>query len=411
MTGFTQRKEQNSAVATDQYVFLTKFTRDTFSKIDFDRLSPIQIMDFFPHYFNMTKGYDMKQINLGVAYAKMESFVVADYDSFISSLPEVNDEEKPEIENTFSSHTSTKYFSNTKQNSYVNDSPRETFDKSTLFLSKIYDYIDRLSKDAGVNKHAENMNGVRITMTSGNFTGDGNTNTYRGKLFFCSIADLYRCLEQMHIDMNSFSSSVYALMRYALKVFMHEDIKHYNMLPLYEQVYHSLITMLKPMEKTFPKYDHVFLLAEVLCDYEKDMSWYNQYLSLIGQYIDIVKGSVQSSAIQRKNIDDFVCQLNRKGINVSLTTPTSSFDVGIDNDVDMQHLDPLFEDAARLIVLNQSGSTSLIQRKFAIGYNRAGRLMDQLEHAGIVGAAFGSKPREVLISDENTLNNLLVNLK
>ena len=76
-------------------------------------------------------------------------------------------------------------------------------------------------------------------------------------------------------------------------------------------------------------------------------------------------------------------------------------------DVDMQHLDPMFEDAARLIVREQSGSTSLIQRKFAIGYNRAGRLMDQLEKAGIVGAAHGSKPREVLITDENSLENLL----
>ena len=80
---------------------------------------------------------------------------------------------------------------------------------------------------------------------------------------------------------------------------------------------------------------------------------------------------------------------------------------GESRDVDMQHLDPMFEDAARLIVREQSGSTSLIQRKFAIGYNRAGRMMDQLEKAGIVGAAHGSKPREVLIMDENSLENLL----
>ena len=76
-------------------------------------------------------------------------------------------------------------------------------------------------------------------------------------------------------------------------------------------------------------------------------------------------------------------------------------------DVDMQHLDPMFEDAAKLIVVNQSGSTSLIQRKFAIGYNRAGRLMDQLEMAGVVGPAHGAKPREVLIQDEMSLENLL----
>ena len=80
-------------------------------------------------------------------------------------------------------------------------------------------------------------------------------------------------------------------------------------------------------------------------------------------------------------------------------------------EVDMNRLDPMFEDAARLIVLNQSGSTSLIQRKFSIGYNRAGRLMDQLEKAGVVGAAMGSKPREVLIQDEVSLNNLLSSIR
>lgn len=79
-------------------------------------------------------------------------------------------------------------------------------------------------------------------------------------------------------------------------------------------------------------------------------------------------------------------------------------------DVDMGRLDPLFEDAARLIVIHQQGSTSLIQRKFAIGYNRAGRLMDQLEKAGIVGPAQGSKPREVCCMDETDLEMRLSNL-
>ena len=79
--------------------------------------------------------------------------------------------------------------------------------------------------------------------------------------------------------------------------------------------------------------------------------------------------------------------------------------------VDMTHLDPLFEDAARIIVANQQGSTSMIQRKFSIGYNRAGRLMDQLEKAGIVGAAQGSKPREVLCVDETDLEMKLNNMR
>ena len=84
---------------------------------------------------------------------------------------------------------------------------------------------------------------------------------------------------------------------------------------------------------------------------------------------------------------------------------------GSSADVDMNHLDPLFEEAARLLIYHQQGSTSLIQRKFSIGYNRAGRIMDQLERAGIVGPANGSKAREVLCMDENDLAMRMSNLK
>ena len=80
-------------------------------------------------------------------------------------------------------------------------------------------------------------------------------------------------------------------------------------------------------------------------------------------------------------------------------------------DVDLNHLDPMFDEAARLIVVHQQGSTSLIQRKFAIGYNRAGRIMDQLEKAGIVGPTRGAKPREVLCADEIALEQKLTGLK
>ena len=78
---------------------------------------------------------------------------------------------------------------------------------------------------------------------------------------------------------------------------------------------------------------------------------------------------------------------------------------------DVGSLDPFFEEAAHAVVLSQQGSTSMIQRRFSIGYNRAGRLMDQLEQVGVVGAAQGSKPREVLIQDENQLNSLLLKLR
>jgi S-DNA-T family DNA segregation ATPase FtsK/SpoIIIE len=76
-------------------------------------------------------------------------------------------------------------------------------------------------------------------------------------------------------------------------------------------------------------------------------------------------------------------------------------------EVDLNNRDELFDDAARIVVINQMGSTSMIQRKFSIGYNRAGRIMDQLEAAGVVGGSEGSKARQVLIQDEYTLEQLL----
>jgi hypothetical protein len=74
---------------------------------------------------------------------------------------------------------------------------------------------------------------------------------------------------------------------------------------------------------------------------------------------------------------------------------------------DLNNKDEMFEDCARVVVMNQIGSTSMIQRKFSIGYNRAGRIMDQLEAAGIVGPSEGSKARQVLLQDEYSLENLL----
>jgi len=84
---------------------------------------------------------------------------------------------------------------------------------------------------------------------------------------------------------------------------------------------------------------------------------------------------------------------------------------GIDSSsVDMTKRDPLFEEAAHLIVANQQGSTSLIQRKFSIGYNRAGRIVDQLEVAGIIGPFEGSKARQVLVMDSMHLEQILKHL-
>ena len=103
---------------------------------------------------------------------------------------------------------------------------------------------------------------------------------------------------------------------------------------------------------------------------------------------------------------------NQRGYSSAMILPEfkGDDDGGGKEDFDPDERDALFEEAARLIVQTQQGSTSLIQRKLKLGYNRAGRLIDQLEQAGIVGPFEGAKARKVLIPDEVSLNEFLKNL-
>ncbi len=310
--GYTQRKEDNSAVATDQYVFVINFDRDTFSKIDFRRLSAVQILDFFQHHINLSKSFVMKEIDLSNAFDKMEAFNVADYDEFIKSLPKEEAHSRPAASSSRNQATPAPSQSS-QRGAYVDDAPIETFEKGSRFMNKMYSFIDRLSKNPDINRHADNLNGVRITTTGGGFSGDGNTSTYRGKLFFCSIVDLYRCLVKSQVNTDNLTTPNYPLARYGLKIFGQLDFQHYS-IGMVEKPYRSFIDMLKPMDTGIPTPPHEFLLAEVLCDYEKDLSWYREYLELIGEFLDVVKASGHSNTLFRLRIDMFIRQLQSKGI-------------------------------------------------------------------------------------------------
>ncbi|MGP1514651.1 MAG: DNA translocase FtsK 4TM domain-containing protein [Bacteroidales bacterium] len=113
-----------------------------------------------------------------------------------------------------------------------------------------------------------------------------------------------------------------------------------------------------------------------------------------------------------ENIADFIAE--QQGFGECFLLPEikedMEEDIGEKKNLDDGKLDPLFEDAARLIVMIQQGSTSMLQRKLALGYNRAGRVMDQLESAGIVGPFRGSKARDVLVSSEEELIEILNNV-
>lgn len=144
-----------------------------------------------------------------------------------------------------------------------------------------------------------------------------------------------------------------------------------------------------------------------------DMSGANQLIGrgdmLFSQGSDLVR--IQCAFVDTPEVEEITQYIGKQqGYSHAFELPEYVGDGGGDDkvgSVDLSDKDPLFEEAARLIVVHQQGSTSLIQRKFSIGYNRAGRLMDQLEAAGIVGGTQGSKPREVLIMDEYSLEQKL----
>ncbi len=131
-------------------------------------------------------------------------------------------------------------------------------------------------------------------------------------------------------------------------------------------------------------------------------------LSMGSDLVRIQCAFVDTPEVER--VCDFIGQ--QRGYDTAYQLPeyVSDDEEGV-SDFDFSERDPMFEEAARLIVTHQQGSTSLIQRKLKLGYNRAGRLIDQLESAGIVGPFEGSKAREVLILDEYSLEQKLNSLK
>jgi S-DNA-T family DNA segregation ATPase FtsK/SpoIIIE len=121
---------------------------------------------------------------------------------------------------------------------------------------------------------------------------------------------------------------------------------------------------------------------------------------------------VQCAFVDTPEVDrvtDFI--RSQPGYPAAHELPEYADEKSADKQIDMRDLDPMFEESAKLVVINQNGSTSLIQRKLSLGYNRAGRIMDQLQAAGIVGPPDGSKPRQVLITDLLSLDAILTAFK
>ncbi len=124
---------------------------------------------------------------------------------------------------------------------------------------------------------------------------------------------------------------------------------------------------------------------------------------------DLVR--IQCAFVDTPEVEEITDYIGKqKGYSSAMELPEYEAESAEQKEINMDDRDELFDDAARVVVDHQQGSTSLIQRKLKLGYNRAGRIIDQLEAAGIVGPFEGSKAREVRISDLNYLEQFLKNL-
>ncbi|MDR3246694.1 MAG: DNA translocase FtsK [Prevotellaceae bacterium] len=145
-----------------------------------------------------------------------------------------------------------------------------------------------------------------------------------------------------------------------------------------------------------------------------DASGANQLIGrgdmLVSTGADLIR--VQCAFVDTPEVDritDFI--RTQPGYGEAYDLPEYVDEKSAEKQIDMKNLDSMFEEAAKVIVTNQIGSTSMIQRKLSLGYNRSGRIMDQLQAAGIVGPAEGSKPRQVLVTDLMSLDAILAAFK
>lgn len=168
---------------------------------------------------------------------------------------------------------------------------------------------------------------------------------------------------------------------------------------------------------------YLFFLASIIIPLFTNASWiWFPILAFLGICCAFIPDKNKNDSIQNEGENNRTNDYSAENINivkekdifteVPLISKENEIPMGSNSlkVFDISILDPLFEESAHLIVNTQQGSTSLIQRKFAIGYNRAGRIMDQLEQAGIIGAANGSRPREVFCKDDTELMEKFQNL-
>ncbi len=226
-------------------------------------------------------------------------------------------------------------------------------------------------------------------------------------ILFC--IDIKTCYDNLQIPVDFSMKENLGFNIFSKRALGLSEVKYFQLETFMTVTANSHDSMLNMIESTNLQGEatHIFLIADLL--HATDKQKMQQYMILMYRFASII-------AKADGTISDTEQQWLTELLKVSeLHDDFQTMEEYGENDSSSEfanlELDVLFEEAARLIVVHQQGSTSLIQRKFSIGYNRADRLMEQLEATGIVGSSRGSKPREIFINDEDELEAVLKRVK
>lgn len=276
---------------------------------------------------------------------------------------------------------------------------------SEEYFNQVNEVTEKLVSFYHELKHDNDL----LTLFKRHSTQKGGTLEDADLVYILFCIDIKTCYDNLQIPVDFSMKENLGFNIFSKRALGLSEVKYFQLETFMTVTANSHDSMLNMIESTNLQGEatHIFLIADLL--HATDKQKMQQYMILMYRFASIIAkadGTISDTEqqwltelLKVSELHDDFQTMEEYGENDS---PSEFADL---------ELDVLFEEAARLIVVHQQGSTSLIQRKFSIGYNRAGRLMDQLEAIGVVSCTKGSKPREVLINDEDELEVVLKRVK
>lgn len=281
---------------------------------------------------------------------------------------------------------------------------KDYFDQVVKATEDIYEDYEQVLKIRDIGAHVDSI-GVKIVING------CSTVSVREKIRLLFWVDIVRCYIGLGHSIDLDSKESLGLLYFVALTNGCSKNKSYSYLPTLKGAYQSdvesIISGVKSYIDTSEAISETFMLSRLLS--KTDTMLHRKFLVDIYRFASLTAKADQTVTAEEAKWLSSILKMQEDG-DTEIVADEDEEPISPSSSVDISRLDPMFAEVARYVVEHQEGSTSKLQRQFEIGYNRAGKLSDQLEAAGIVGPNKGPKGRDVLIKDIKTLNMLLENL-